>query len=100
MARPVGKLVKSGTVIAGRLFEGSPRRQVDTVLRAAVKGAVGLIVRDPRAGVRQDLLACLNCFEFRTLGGRVFRNTINLFRVEDRVDPMDESRFFAGTVGG
>ena len=71
MAGPVRQLMQRGAVVSSGVFESVFRRQMDAVLRAAVKGAIRLVVADLRAGVLQDLLARLDSLERRILLGLV-----------------------------
>ena len=53
---PVCEFVKRGAVVTRRVFEGFLRRQVDAVCGRTIEGAVALVVRDFRAGIREDAL--------------------------------------------
>src|SRR5579863_1285853 len=93
MATPMRQLMQRRPIISSRILEGVLRRQVNAVLRPAVECAVGLIVRDVRAGVVQNLLARLNSFKGRVLFRRMRRDALDLLSVEDGVDAMDEFGF-------
>src|SRR5438105_3214881 len=83
--------MKRGAVIARSISERFLRRQMDAVRGWTIEGAVALIVRDLRAGIRQDALAAMNGFECGPLLAFEGRHTFDLLGVEDRVDPVNEA---------
>ena len=83
MAGRVCQLMKGRSVISGGIFEGSPRRQMDTVGASVVKRIVELIVLDSSAGIGQNSFTSLDCLKWRALLRLVLRNAVNLLRVED-----------------
>ena len=106
MAGPVRQPVKRGPVIPGSILERLLRGKMNTVARAVVKRLVGLIVIDPGTGIFENLLPGIHDFEGSWAPRLVFRDTVYLLCVEDRVYPVDQPRLApvlsvpVGTVSG
>src|SRR4051794_26649547 len=84
------QLVEGSPVIARRVFETVFRRQMNSVLRPAVVGSVGLVVVHFRLRLRDNLLAGLYSFELRKRFRLKRWDPVDLLGIENGIDPMDE----------
>lgn len=89
-SRPMHQLMDSGSVEAGRIIEDLAWWQLDMVSVLPVIGFASAIA-DLSARVAHDFLARFADFPLRALLLRQPGDAINLFGIEDGVDPVNEA---------
>src|SRR5437870_4339676 len=90
MSRPMSEFMENRAVISCCRRESTFRWKVNLIGSPVVEGPIVLIMQDLSAGILQNALSGLNDFEFRPLFGSVCRNPVNLLRVEDGINAMDD----------